>query len=68
MEAVDSDDDCLIHGTERPRVTDYRRCDRCGHRYRSRDEYVATVHQLCREMGWDVVDDLPLCSYCSSTW
>lgn len=62
------DDECFWHGPERPRVTDYRVCGECGHRWRSAGEWVAAVHQLCREMSWPVVDDCDFCTYCAHSF
>ena len=56
---------CFWHGEEPPRPGDHLTCGECGHIYRTEHEWVSAVHQMCREMGWPVVDDSPMCPLCS---
>lgn len=62
------DPGCFWHGDEPARAGDYLMCGECFHCYRSRGDYVAAVHQLCREMDWPVVDELDFCAYCSHSF
>ena len=59
---------CFWHGYEPTRPGDYRACGECLHVWRTRDAYVASVHQLCREMRWPEVDELDMCPLCSHDW
>lgn len=66
-----SADLCFVHGVAEPlRPGDFRLCAECGHVWRTIEDYVQDVRELCLDMHWPLPteQDLPFCPLCSHDW